>query len=134
MLKINKKSPYGKGEYKKWYDDNRENVCAARRKRYHEDKAYRERVLERKRSKAPAAPEGYLTMAQLSEEAQVSTQTLLKWHKDGVLPETLRISRRRYYSPNQVALVCRVAALSRPPIKTLSLTDELKVIHAEWNS
>ena len=54
-----------------------------------------------------AKPVGYLTRAQFSRLAQVSANTLVKWHAAGSLVPafTHPLTRYRYYKPEQVAEV-----------------------------
>lgn len=53
------------------------------------------------------APAGYLTRAQFARLAQVSANTLVKWHETGSLVPayTHPLTRYRYYKPEQVAQV-----------------------------
>ena len=54
-----------------------------------------------------AAPLGYLTRSQFARLAQVSANTLVKWHTAGSLVPayTHPLTRYRYYKPEQVAEV-----------------------------
>lgn len=54
-----------------------------------------------------AAPEGYLTRSQFARLAQVSANTLVKWHAAGSLVPayTHPITHYRYYKPEQIAQV-----------------------------
>jgi hypothetical protein len=54
-----------------------------------------------------AKPVGYLTRAQFARLAQVSANTLVKWHAAGSLVPayTHPLTRYRYYKPEQVAEV-----------------------------
>jgi len=56
---------------------------------------------------ANAAPVGYLTRSQFARLAQVSANTLVKWHTAGSLVPayTHPLTRYRYYKPEQVAEV-----------------------------
>ena len=66
---------------------------------------------------ANAAPVGYLTRSQFARLAQVSANTLVKWHAAGSLVPayTHPLTRYRYYKPEQVAEVR--AARQRKPRK-----------------
>ena len=56
---------------------------------------------------ANAAPVGYLTRSQFARLAQVSANTLVKWHAAGSLVPayTHPLTHYRYYKPEQVAEV-----------------------------
>lgn len=66
---------------------------------------------------ANAAPVGYLTRSQFARLAQVSANTLVKWHAAGSLVPayTHPLTHYRYYKPEQVAEVR--AARQRKPRK-----------------
>ena len=63
--------------------------------------------LEQAEADANAAPVGYLTRSQFARLAQVSANTLVKWHAAGSLVPayTHPLTHYRYYKPEQVAEV-----------------------------
>lgn len=68
-----------------------------------------------------AAPSGYLTRSQFARLAQVSANTLVKWHAAGSLVPAYTHPRThyRYYKPEQIAEVRH--ARQRKPRKSASL-------------
>jgi hypothetical protein len=117
--------------YREWYDANKENLNAARRLRYQEDKKYREgmqisarEAYRNKRKKAPQPVAGvfkdekgntYFTLRIISEITKVSCWVLRNYHKEGVIPPCSLTTRSgwRLYSGAQKEALRKAFALHR---------------------
>jgi hypothetical protein len=108
--------------YKEWYEKNKEDVNAKRRKKYARDKAYREKQKKASRqywrdSYQPSdatvveADDGvkYYSISHFAEHINRSVATVLGYHRRGVLPEPSYNERGwRLYSKEQIKLAVRV--------------------------
>ncbi len=96
--------------FKSWYAENREDFLQRRRKRYQEDKIYRERqqryTQESRLRKKKGEPLVHLnTLNDLAESLDVCTGTLRYWFKQGYMPVPPKGESGRYSISDEALLL-----------------------------
>lgn len=95
----------------RWYEQNKTDLAARRRKRYKEDPEYRQKAKDnanrsRRRVIEGEPPEQYqYTFDDVAVELGVSVYTLRDWRRRGYFPEPFRHNQRLYFSSAQLALL-----------------------------
>lgn len=140
-------------EYKTWYQRNKEEVNAVRRRRYNSDRTYKEKqkemarksyrktrnsspvVKDRRVIKQNGSPDTYFSIGKLSETINRASQTIREYHNRGIFPEATTVDNRgwRLYSLGQVLLIKNAfQRFDRGEFKSLS--DLSSFLHREWDS
>lgn len=100
--------------FNRWYDRHKEEYNEARRKRYQEDKEYRERMQtsSRESNRAKRQDRKVITVSPslvpLKEVAKIIDRApacLYRLEEIGVIPETLKIEGVRYFNRRQISLI-----------------------------
>lgn len=139
----------------RWYERNGGKLNEKRKNRYDSDPEYRARQIENARKnranraskvKEASAPVYKLIggekvvvyrIGDLAERAGVTPQTIRKYESTGVIPEPTVGSSHRYYTANQVNLVCSmVQALAGLPLHSKERAEvmaaKVNEIHNKW--
>lgn len=141
--------------YKKYYKENRDDINAKRKARYHEDDEYRERVLsasqryreanrmDSPRIKIPRYAQPLVKLKPSGERVKLfsvgafaralkrSVQSISHWEAKGILPPTpYRDSRgHRYYTYGMIAVVREVIGDRSRVLQSYGFLDK---IQARW--
>jgi hypothetical protein len=132
--------------FTRWYKSHREEFNEQRRKRYHSDPEYRQKMQEasrqvRQRRLVKNRPDQYcISLVQLAEILDVSVWTIRNWRKNGYFPEPYHDDNGIiWFTVNQLELIKKLQDYFLCwNIKRLSNVQKLDVeliskeIHANW--
>jgi hypothetical protein len=109
--------------FKKWYEENKEQIAAKRRRRYRNDPKYRRKCIEQARkNREKTQPEKYptldpsrvliggkvyFTVRGLAHVLEKSRNSVYYWIRSGFLPPPQSVdgSNTRYYTAAQVVMI-----------------------------
>src|SRR5437763_811710 len=107
--------PIKKSTYQKdWYEKNKERLSAKRKKRYAENSAYRQRLVETSRRRRsgeqppptpPVPADAPISFEEAADRLGKGLSTLREWRRRQFLPEPTRHNRGLWFSEKQVTLL-----------------------------
>jgi len=132
-------------DYKDWYAKNRDRILADKKKKYKEDQAYRDRILNASKGRyvqkdvpkdrkviVTSAGE-YYSISRVAEIIKREIQTVRNYHKALVIPEPLAFDTRgwRLYNKHQVDLLADTfAKFDSGELK--SLAEVADILQHDW--
>lgn len=129
--------------YEKWYQDNKASLSERRKKKYAEDKEYRQKAVQAARdyraSKGAPKPDSYsLTFGDMAEALGVTLWTLRQWKEKNYYPSPLSHGGRLWFTEGQAGLLFKIAEFFKmhgPRVSgsaKSSLEDVTNLVYANW--
>ena len=109
-LTVKKKSSKKKSKFAIWYDENKEDLSAKRKKQYAEDAEYRQRAVEngrrnRRGERIPQPAHAQISWSQAAKQIGIGLSTLREWRRYKYFPKPIRYNRGLWFSHKQVQLL-----------------------------
>lgn len=128
--------------YQRWYAKNKDKLAEKRKKRYHDDPAYRQKALENRRrtlKPLPELPAQYeFNFQQAADELGVSIWRLREWRRRSYYPQPHEHGRSQYFTQAQISLLEKLRNFMNTVQGKFSdtvkdhLQDLVNLIYANW--
>lgn len=127
----------------KWYENNKARLAEKKKKRYLEDKEYRDAALKRsseqRKKVAEVDPEGYvISLSNAADILEVTIWTLREWRRKNYFPEPRQRSGRFWFNESQVHLLFQLRNFfAKNGVRTSegdkeSLEQLVALVYANW--
>ena len=143
-LTVKKKSSKKKSKFAIWYDENKEDLSAKRKKQYAEDAEYRQRAVENSRrnrrgERIPQPADAQISFSEAVKLLGIGLGTLRAWRLKKYFPEPTHCKGGLWFNQKQVELLKNLKEFfkkygKRPGKFTNNLFVEVKAaIASKWN-